>query len=395
MRNIKHEMYKSIRYIIPLMFASLCVVALKNLDSINNFFTTNIATLSNLASPFFIGFIIAYILYQPIKAIEKKTKIKRGLSVAIVYGAIVCTLIFGWLFIVPTLKSNINDLYASLPKAIEQVQLVLNNIFANINLDVNSPDLKNAINNFITNILLPITTATASVLSDFLIQTTSVVVNSVVNIFLGIVISIYLLLSKEKAIYSISILSRKFLKSNYEKISEFIRILDKNIGVYLVAKASDSFIYGIVCTIALYIAGSKYALLLGIIAGITNMIPFFGPIIGTAVAVIVNIFFSFNKALIVLVVMLVIQQLESAVLEPFFVGKQVGVPPIFTILAVTFASKYTGLLGILLSVPVTGVILMYINKIIEAEAKLQQKEEPIVESVKQELTKEENKKSEA
>ena len=368
-------MYKSIRYIIPLVFAFACVVALKNLENINNFLSTNIATLTSIISPFFIGFIIAYILYQPIKAIEKKTHIKRGLSVLIVYGAIICTIIFAWLFIVPSLKSNINDLYASLPKAIEQVQNVLNNIFSSISLDVNNSDLKNTINDFITNVLLPITTATAGALSDFLINTTTVIVNYVVNIFLGIVISVYLLLSKEKAIYSISVLSKKILKSNYDKVSEFIRVLDKNIGVYLVAKASDSFIYGIICTIALAITGSKYALLLGMIAGLTNMIPFFGPIIGTAVAVIVNIFFSFKKALIVLAVMIIVQQLESAVLEPFFVGKQVGVPPIFTILAVTFASKYTGLLGILLSVPVTGVILMYINKIIEAEATLQQKEE--------------------
>ena len=110
-------------------------------------------------------------------------------------------------------------------------------------------------------------------------------------------------------------------------VKEFVNVLDKNIGVYLIAKAMDSTIYGIICSIILSIAGSKYALLLGIIAGITNMVPFFGPIIGAIIAVVVNLFFSFDKALIVLVIMIVVQQLESAILEPFFVGKQ---PAIFS-----------------------------------------------------------------
>ncbi|MPM39704.1 hypothetical protein SDC9_86338 [bioreactor metagenome] len=157
------------------------------------------------------------------------------------------------------------------------------------------------------------------------------------------------------------------LKNNYTKIKEFVNVLDDNIGVYIVAKAIDSTIYGIICTIILYLVGSKYALFLGIIAAMTNMIPFFGPIIGTIVAVVINLFFSFEKALIVLVVMIIVQQLESAILEPYFVGKQVGVPPIFTILAVTLAGKYTGFTGILLSVPVTGVLLMYANRFIEKE----------------------------
>lgn len=370
MERIKYEMYKSIRYIIPILFAFLGVLVIKNFEGITQFLNTNLATISNLISPFFIGFVIAYIINQPMKLLEKKFKTKRGLSVLIIYGALVSLIVFAWLFVIPAAKSNINDIYNSLPEAINRAQVVLNDIFSSIKLDINSPDLKNSINKFITEVILPMSTATAAVISDALINTTSVVVNYIVNISLGIVISVYLLLSKEKAVYVVKILSRKFLKQKYLKVREFVRILDKNIGIYLVAKASDSFIYGIICTISLSIAGSKYALLLGMVAGITNMIPFFGPIIGTAVAVIANIFFSFNKALVVLVVMIVVQQIESAVLEPFFVGKQVGVPPIFTILAVTIASKYTGLLGILLSVPVTGVLLLYINRAIEKEAAL-------------------------
>lgn len=368
MNNIKDEIYKSIRYIIPILFTFLCVLILKNYNSITQFLNTNLHTISNLLTPFFIGFIIAYIINQPMKVLENKFKIKRGLSIIIIYGALICFVIFAWLFIVPTIKSNLNDIYTSLPKGIEQFQIFLNDIYSNIKFDISAPDIKNQISDFITKVVLPVFTSAAATMSDILINTTSVVVNYVVNIFLGIVISIYLLLSKEKAIFAVKIISKKILKNNYSKVKEFFNVLDKNIGVYLVAKAMDSTLYGIICSIVLSLAGSKYALLLGLVAGLTNMIPFFGPIIGTIIAVVANLLFSFDKAIIVLVAMIIVQQLESAILEPFFVGKQVGVPPIFTILAVTFASKYTGLIGILLSVPVMGVILMYVNRFLKKEA---------------------------
>ncbi|MGL5693235.1 MAG: AI-2E family transporter, partial [Peptostreptococcaceae bacterium] len=206
-----------------------------------------------------------------------------------------------------------------------------------------------------------------TIAGDFVINLMNAILSYTVNIFLGIVISVYLLLSKEKSLDIMNALGKKLLGKYYSKAKEFINILDKNIGVFIVAKAIDSTIYGILCTLILYTIKSEYALFVGIIIGITNMIPFFGPIIGTIVAVIVNLFFSFDKAIMVLIALVIAQQLESAVLEPYFVGKQVGVPPIFTILAVTLAGKYAGFLGILLAVPITGVLLIYINRFIYKE----------------------------
>lgn len=367
MDKIKDEFYKSIRYIIPVLFTFLCALIFENFDNITNSLSSNIQTIINLLNPFFIGFIIAYIVNHPLKTLENKFDIKRGLCILIIYGSLVCIIIFACFFILPIIRSNINDIYTYIPQGIEHIQNFLDNLLLNIEFDINSPYIKNQINNFVSKVLLPISTVTANIMSDIVINATSIIVGYIVNIFLGLVISVYLLLSKEKSIHIINVLSKKLLKNKYLKVKEFVNVLDKNIGVYLIAKAMDSTIYGIICTVILSIVGSKYALLLGIVAGLTNMIPFFGPIIGTIIVVTVNLFFSLDKALIVLVVMIVVQQLESVILEPFFVGKQVGVPPIFTILAVTFASKYTGLIGILLSVPVAGVLLMYANKFLDKE----------------------------
>lgn len=364
MKNFKEEFTKSIRYVIPVLLIFTGVLVLKNHDHIISFFTHNLEALNSLLAPFFIGFIIAYMLNQPMKKLEDKFKLKRGLSVLIIYGITLVILIFSWLFIVPVIKSNINELALSIPSGIDQAQDLINNISSQFKFDITNQDIKSQISNFITKVLIPISSFTASTVSNFIINLMSTIVSYTINIVLGIVISVYLLLSKEKYIKVVSLFFQKILKQHYFKVKEFLNILDNNVGVYIVAKAMDSTIYGIICTIVLALTGSKYALFIGIIAGVTNMIPFFGPIIGTIIAVVANLFFSINKAILVLVVMIVVQQLESAILEPHFVGKQVGVPPILTIFAVTFAGKYTGFLGILLAVPVTGVLLVYFKRYI-------------------------------
>lgn len=364
---IKEEAYKSIRYIIPLIFIFMGVLFLRNYSQITNFIGTNIQTISGVLTPLFIGFIIAYILNQPLRFLEKKLKLKRGINLAIIYGSLVILLVLCWLFLVPVIKSNAHDIYNYIPKGIEQIEGLINSISSSPTFSVESADAKMQIKDFINKVVIPFSAAIATVTRDFIIAIMGTVVSYAINITLGIIISVYLLLSKETAIESISIISRKLLGRYYEKVREFVNILDKNIGVYIVAKSMDSTVYAIICTIILTIVKAPYAILLGLIAGVTNMIPFFGPIIGTIVAVVISLFFSFDKAIVVLIVMIVVQQIESAVLEPYFVGKQVGVPPIFTILAVTLAGKYAGFLGILLAVPVTGVFLIYIKRFIEKE----------------------------
>ncbi|MCC3867402.1 AI-2E family transporter [Terrisporobacter mayombei] len=376
MKNFKEEFVKSIRYIIPIFLIFVGILILKNYGHIASFFSDNFTILNSLLAPFFIGFIIAYMLNQPMKKLEEKFKLRRGLSVLIIYGITLIILIFSWLFIVPVIKSNISELALSIPSGIDQVQDLINNISSQFKFDITNPDIKAQINDFITKVLIPVSSFTASTVSNFIINLMSTIVSYTINIVLGLVISVYLLLSKEKYIKVVSLFFQKILRQHYFKVKEFVNILDNNIGVYIVAKAMDSTIYGIICTIVLALTGSKYALFIGIIAGVTNMIPFFGPILGTIIAVVTNLFFSINKAILVLVVMIIVQQLESAILEPHFVGKQVGVPPILTIFAVTFAGKYTGFLGILLAVPVTGVLLVYFKRYL-----YNKKEEPLSDTI--------------
>ena len=365
MKKFLDEVSKSIRYIVPIIIFFIGVIIYKNFNQILSFITTNIQTISGVLTPFVIGFFIAYILNKPMNLLQKKFKLNRGISVAIIYGVLLISLVFVWIYIVPIIQTNITDLYSLMPHSIKDVESVITSALANFNISVKNPESALQVKDFITNTLIPSITSIAGVLSQTLLELIGLIVTYTVNIFLGIVISIYLLLSKERNIEIVNDLCECLFGKFYLKAKEFGKILDKNIGSYIIAKFLDSLIYGTVCTIILVLLNSHYPVFVGIIVGITNMIPFFGPIIGTIVATFINLFFSFDKALIVLVVMIIVQQLESAILEPHFVGKQVGVPPILTILAVTLAGQYTGFLGMMLSVPIMGVVIIYVNRFIE------------------------------
>lgn len=362
MKKLLDEISNSVRYIIPIVVFFIGVILYKNFDHIITFTKTNITIISGVLTPFIIGFLISYILNKPMTFLQKKFKLNRGISVAIIYGILLACLVFIWLYVVPIIQKNITDLYSFMPHNINEIENLINSILSTFKISTKNPESTLQIKEFITNSIIPTMTSIAGVLSQTLLELIGLVVTYTVNIFLGIVISIYFLISKEKTIQIVNDLCECLFGKFYLKAKEFGKILDKNIGSYIIAKFIDSLIYGTFCTIILVLLKSHYPVFVGIIIGVTNMIPFFGPIIGTVVAVFINLFFSFDKALWVLVVMIVVQQLESAILEPHFVGKQVGVPPVLTILAVTLAGKYTGFIGMMLSVPIMGVIIIYVNR---------------------------------
>ena len=365
MKKYLDEFSKSIRYIIPIIVFFIGFIIYQNFNNILKFITTNVQIISGVLTPFVIGFLIAYILNKPMTYLQKKFKLGRGVSVAIIYGVLLAMLVFVWIYIVPIIQKNIADLYSFMPHDIKEIESIINSTLSKFKINVKNPTSALQIKDFMSNSVIPTVTSIAGLLSQTLLELIGLIVTYTVNIFLGIVISIYLLLSKEKSIKIADDLCECILGKFYLKLKEFGKILDKNIGSYIIAKFLDSLIYGTVCTIILVLLKSHYPVFVGIIVGITNMIPFFGPIIGTIVATFINLFFSFEKAVIVLIVMIVVQQLESAILEPHFVGKQVGVPPILTILAVTLAGQYTGFLGMMLSVPIMGVVIIYVNRFIE------------------------------
>jgi predicted PurR-regulated permease PerM len=136
----------------------------------------------------------------------------------------------------------------------------------------------------------------------------------------------------------------------------FLKDVDESLGNYIRGQLFVCLIIGTIATVALWIAGMKYPLLLGIIIGVTNIIPYFGPIIGAVPAVILAATISIKMVMIVVVIIFVLQFLEGNILSPFIVGKSLHMHPLVIMFALFLGGEIGGIVGLILAVPFAAVL---------------------------------------
>ncbi|MEG1254692.1 AI-2E family transporter [Clostridium sp.] len=314
----------------------------------------------SLLTPFFIGMILAYILSPLVDWMEKKLKIKRWLTILIIYGVTLTMTVAFLIMVVPAITSSIIEIVNQIPQYSSEVEAWILRMVGNIEGNSMAKIEESLLS------IIPQLGELINVILTYLLNTTVSITTLVVNIVLGLIISVYIIIDKENIIHYIKKVTYIVLKKEKANLAvDIIKTFNSNIGTYIVAKSIDSFFVGLVSFIGLSLIGAKYALLFGILCGITNMIPYFGPIIGMIPTVIINMFYSPSVAVGSLVFLVILQQIEGNIIEPKFVGGKLGLSPILTLLAVTIGGGFFGIIGMVLSVPVMGVIKIYLDKIIE------------------------------
>jgi predicted PurR-regulated permease PerM len=329
------------------------------LEVINNFIA--------ILHPFIFAFIIAYILNPLMSFFQRKLKINRGKSILLTYSIIITLFIILIIFVFPKIGENIADLLKNIPVFVEQTKAWINKIVSNtriINTIYSEDFLKNNIN-----LALP-------KLSNILIQSFDTILMKTISftsfsikIVFGLIISIYILKDKEKFLE----IGKKFVYIILKKrrADGFFNLLNNfhyMISLYIGTKALDSLIIAIICLIGVSLLKSPYALLISVIVGFTNMIPYFGPFIGMIVAFLINLFFSPIRALGILIFLFLLQQFDAWYLDPKLIGHKVGLSPFLVIFAVTIGGGLFGVIGMLLGVPVMAVIKIYIDKLLKNHA---------------------------
>ena len=188
------------------------------------------------------------------------------------------------------------------------------------------------------------------------------------NIFsflIAIVLSIYLMQDSE---YFMNLWNKIFNlifgKSKSGNIlKEILSVINSTFYKYMRGQLVEACFVGVLSVIVLYFIGIDYALIIGIIAGICNMIPYIGPIIGTILAVIIALLSGQPiKAIWIIIGMLVIQQVDNSLLAPKIVGDSVGLHPVFIMLAIIIGGNVGGLLGMLIAVPVTASLKILLSR---------------------------------
>ncbi len=317
-----------------------------------------------IISPFIFAIIIAYILNPFMKFIERKFSLSRKLSILFTYVFIIFFISIFIIYLLPKITYNIIDIVKSIPQFANDAQRCLNKIIIEHNLKevINSSGMNNLKPDFI----IGKTSEFVVQILDKLLSKTWSFTNSFIKWIFGFIVSIYVLYDKEKFInIGKKIIFITFNEKNGSKIIEFFKNLHYMIGLYIGTKALDSTIIGGIAFIGLNILKSPYPLLIALIVGVTNMIPYFGPFIGMVVAFTINIFFSLFKAFAVLIFLFLLQQFDAWYLDPKLIGGKVGLTPFLVIFAVTLGGGLYGPVGMILAVPIMAVIKLYADKAIK------------------------------
>ena len=320
--------------------------------------TSFINTIISALMPFIIGVILAYVLYLPERNLEKllgKTKKdnffkkhKRTVSIIIVY-VVLFLVIYGFGKIIsPVISDSVGEFVNNVPNYYDKLE--------------ESEILDNEIGEYIVDQIGKIDLSSVLSLDNIFkyIKSTIGVAKEIFNIFVSIIVSIYLLAGRREILGFWNKQAKAHLsKDRYNKVCKYTRAINSVLANYLSGQILDSIVVGILATIALSILHVKYAVLLGIIIGISNLIPFFGAIFGIGFAlIIIALTGGVKTVLIAGAIVLVLQQLDANIINPKITSSQVDISPLLTIVSITIGGAIFGVLGMFLAVPVTAILKM-------------------------------------
>ena len=262
----------------------------------------------------------------------------------------------------PQLIDSIVGLVNDIPLYIADTTKFINGLIDNLNLGEQYQGVINENFNNLIDYIIKVATNLLPMLGGFL----TTLLSSIWNIVLGLIISIYLLIEKERFFALSKKITYAILpKRAAVKTIELTHRSNDTFGKFLSGKILDSFIIGILTFVVLTIFNMPYTLLISVIVGITNIIPFFGPFIGAIPSVIIILFVSPIKAFWFLVIILIIQQIDGNIIGPKILGDSIGISAFWILFSILVAGKFLGLVGMVIGVPLFAIVYSIIKEIIE------------------------------
>ena len=378
-RNKRKKRFQpSNRYFTVCVYTIITFVICLAIFKFTNNWTNTKALISNLISvfsPFLLAFLIAYFIIPMVRAIdrmlfsqavnERFNKLHLVISMLLAYTVLVGAIILLFIFIVPQIISSISQLVRMSPAFYQETLDLLDTLdhkFPALDLsflydavkDV-MPDLFNFARTFMTDTVLP-----------FLYNAGMSIIGWLINILLAFVISCYLVFGKNRLLRSCKRVAYAFLPEDIcLSLFDILNNCNEIFSSFITGKAIDSTIIGFLTFFAMTFLKLEYAVMISLIVGITNMIPYFGPFIGAIPGALILMIVDFKLALIFCVLILAIQQLDGNVIGPKILGKSTGLQPISIIFAVTVGGAIAGPLGMFLGVPVVAVITYLVSQLLD------------------------------
>lgn len=333
-----------------------------------------IGKITEVIMPFFMAIIIAYLFYRPAcwleKIISKNKILKNKARIISVIGVYIIAIILIALLVncvIPPIRESTADLVKNVPEYINIAKDYISNIDENSFLNnINFEQIAKKITEIDFASLL-----SADKLVEY-VNTVIGVVSAIFSVFVTIVVSIYILLERGNIKEGLKKIGKAIFDSQtYSRVSKYFRKSNKILLDFIYCQILDGIIVGILISIAMSIIGVRYAILLGSFIGLFNIIPYFGAIIAIAISIFITLFTGgIEQTIIMGITILILQQIDSNIINPKILGDGLKVSPILIIFAVTVGGEFFGILGMFLSVPVVAIIKLLIDDFVEIKSKL-------------------------
>ncbi len=342
---------------LPILFAILIILLMVFSDG-------TLRWLKEAFRPVIYAVVIAYLLDSLVTFFTRMLRVRR--CQGILLACIITVGVIGF------------AIYKLLPKILENISSIVYFIMEG-NLDIVQivTDVKNKIDNYYVQLaakyILEASESVIRMLNNFLTGSAGILLRfaanigaSTVTIVTSFIINIYMLIEKDDILAR----GKRFIYAfcdnrNATKIIHIFSLANRTFKSFLNGKLLDSMIVSIICSLAFFVFKVPYALLMGTIIGTFNLIPYFGPIIGSVPVVAVSFFVDAPKALTAMVIIIVVQQLDANFLDPKIVGGNVGVSPLWIIASVTVGGNLFGLPGMILGVPTVVTVKTIIEESVQ------------------------------
>ena len=330
-----------------------------------------ISQLWEILFPFFMGFLIAYILNPVVAFFQRNVSIKllkkksastqRGLAILISYLVMVGFIIVCLRFIIPQLYDSIRelslmipDIYKSIMSIFEHYRENSTDMFPGQIADMietkTLPKLFELTNNLLTNIV------------PMLYEASMSFAKGLFNLFIAFIVSIYMTIDKFILKNAGKRLVLAIFNENFSyRVLRTLKDCHNIFSGFIIGKSIDSLIIGLLAFVAMTILKLPYTVLISVIIGVTNMIPYFGPIIGAVPGAFILFIVSPTKCLIFIIMVFVLQQFDGLILGPKILGESTGVRPLLILFSITVGGAYFGPLGMFLGVPFFATVQFLIG----------------------------------
>ncbi len=297
--------------------------------------------------PLLLGLILAYLLEPVIDSLEQRA-VPRRIGIIVVFAFIAVIIILAGLYLIPALSEQILELSQVLPLRF----LELKERLLSLSVKLSGGKGKKLSEAFLQEISLRAEEFAISV-GAYVVASVPKVLQSLFIFFVSLVLTYYFLSDRKKILES---LYRVFPLPLRRQVKGILKEINASLGGYLRGLLIVGFLVGLLGFLAMIILGVRYALLIGIIVGFTNLIPYFGPVIGAIPGVILAFLSSPSKGLWAILAFTIVQQIDNVILTPKIVGDHTGLHPITVIMAVLAGERLWGFGGMLVAVPLVAII---------------------------------------